>query len=352
MRADIIAALTQGMIAILQLRHRADFMRRRCGWLRLSPLALLALLSGCSGHQLRLLHPDGPIAVTSLRLSVIDVLIMLCIILPTGIFVAISLWRFRAARKARYDPGFTHSVRLEVLMWGVPFAAVATLAYFSWRGVFLVNPYAPTALGQRKSLLAMPDRPGTGNPLVIDVVATDWQWLFIYPDQHIATLNTLSLPAGRNIEFRLTATDVVNDFYIPQLIGMIDVMPGMRTKDMMRADRPGVWQGFSADISGAGFSWMQFPTRVMTQAGFAAWVAKTQAAPRHLDYARFRSIARPTIDLRGVTRNFSAVQPHLFSRIVHAAMNGATDTTPMFLSESMRRDLARRAPYLSGYPHS
>jgi cytochrome o ubiquinol oxidase subunit 2 len=321
-------------------------------WGKLVPLATPLLLGGCSFDQLRLFNPGGPIAATSLRLTIIDVLIMLCIIAPTGIFVAVSIWRYRASRGARYEPGFTSSGRLEILMWSVPFAAVATLAYFSWRGVYEVNPYGPTALKPTAAMLAMPDQPGSADPLVIDVVATDWQWLFIYPDQHIATLNTLTVPAGRNIAFRLTATDVVNDFFIPQLVSMIDVMPGMRTKDAMRVNHPGMWQGFSTDISGAGFSWMRFPTHVITPAAFSTWVTKAQAAPDQLSYQRFETLAQPTINVRGATQIFSAVEPHLFSRIIHAAMNGKTYTTPQNLTKDMAQNQADHAHYLAGYPHS
>lgn len=301
---------------------------------------------------LRLFHPRGPIAAAEFRFTIIDVVIMLTIILPTACMIVFCLWRYRRSRAAKFDPEFTRSRPLEIAMWGVPLVTVAVLGFFSWQGVFRVNPYGPSALNRRHGLAVMPPGLNATRPLRINVVATDWQWLFIYPNQHIATLNTLVVPQNRNIDFRLTATSVVNDFYIPQLIGMIDVMPGMRTKDAMRADRIGVWNGFSADISGAGLSWMRFKTHVVSPRDFKTWVAATRARVHHLSYAKFETIAQPTIDLNDKPSYFSQVSPHLFSRIVTAAMNGKIYPVPMALTKKMAKDVARNAPYLAGRSHS
>lgn len=319
-------------------------------WLRKLPLGAVLLLGGCSQSGIRLFDPVGTVARAEWRFTVIDVLIMLCIILPTLVFIIIAMWRFRASRAAKFDPEFTHSVRLELLMWGVPLAAVIALGYFSWQGVFRVNPYAPTALNRKTSLAkAPPSAAGSAHPLIINVVATDWQWLFIYPNQKLATLNTVYIPTNRTVVFRLTATDVVNDFYIPQLVGMIDVMPGMRTKDVMRVDRPGKWIGFSADISGAGFAWMQFPTHVLSPAAFKAWVASTKAGSNHLSYADFEKIARPTINIHHHHVVYADVVPHLFRRVITAAMDGKTYQTPIFLTKDMVRNKRDHAGYLTNY---
>jgi cytochrome o ubiquinol oxidase subunit 2 len=304
------------------------------------------------GHLLRLFYPHGVVSVAEYRFMIIDVVIMLAIIIPTAIFIGFSLWRFRLSRKAKFDPDFTHSVTLEIFTWGVPFTAVVALAYFSWQGVFRVNPYAPTSLVKPGVMLGAPPTQGRFHPLVINVVATDWQWLFIYPKQGIATLNTVDVPAGRNVKFRLTATDVMNDFYIPQLVGMIDVMPGMRTLDLMRIDHTGTWHGRSFNFSGAGFSWMRFPTHVLTPAAFKAWVAQQKAAPHHLSYARFTSIARPTVNLHPRYASFSHVAPHLFMKVIQAAEDGVTYTTPMSLTAHMVTNYKHHAGYLTDYAHT
>lgn len=316
----------------------------------LPALVVPLLLCGCS-RTIRLFHPQGPVASAELHYTIIDVLVMSVIILPTTAALVLFIWRYRRSRGAAYDPSFNRSHLLEFLMWGVPVTTVAILGYFSFQGVFRVNPYGPTVLTGNTSLFRLPPKSGTADPVVINVVATDWQWLFIYPKQNIATLNTLVVPKNRDIAFRLTSTDVVNDFFIPQLIPMIDVMPGMRTKDEMRADHTGVWRGFSDDLSGAGFSWMQFPTRVLSKEAFGNWVRTVQGGPLRLDYIAFQKIAQPTILLRPAYAYFSSVEPHLFSRIIAAARAGKVYSTRTQLTKDMRKAVTRHATYIAGNTH-
>ncbi|MFX5344356.1 cytochrome ubiquinol oxidase subunit II, partial [Acinetobacter baumannii] len=93
-------------------------------------------------------------------------------------------------------------------------------------------------------------------PLRVDVVALDWKWLFIYPDYGIATVNELAATVDHPINFRITASSVMNSFYIPALAGQIYAMPGMETKLHAVVNRAGRYRGFSANYSGAGFSGM------------------------------------------------------------------------------------------------
>ena len=312
----------------------AAWVARRLCWV------LLLGLGGCSAQHFRLFNPAGPIAGAELRFTIIDVVVMLFIILPTAVMIGLFLWRYRRSRGAVYDGIWSRSIPFEIAMWGIPLAIVALLAYFSLQGTFEVNPYGPTALANRSTTVGRPQA------LTVDVVATDWQWLFVYPKQHIAMVDELVIPTDRDIAFRLTSTSVVNDFYIPQLIGMIDVMPGMRTKDITRVTRPGTYEGFSADLSGAGFSWMRFRTHVVSPAAFQKFVSKVRARHGNLTYARFERLAQPTINLNQKPEYFSAVMPHLFSRIVDAALKGKTYPTPYGLTEHMARDARKRAPYL------
>lgn len=294
-------------------------------------------LGGCSIRQFPLFDPAGPISGAELRFTIIDVVVVLCIILPTTVAICLFMWRYRRSRNAAYDATWSRSIPFEIAMWGIPLAIVALLAYFSLQGTFEVNPYEPGALAHRAA---------GRRALTINVIATDWQWLFVYPKQHIAMVDDLVIPAGRDIRFRLTSTSVVNDFYIPQLIGMIDVMPGMRTKDITRVTRRGTYEGFSADLSGAGFSWMRFPTHVVSAAAFRDFVAKIQAKHGNLTYARFERLARPTINLDEKPAFFPAVAPHLFGRIVAAALHGKTYTTPEHLTAHMAENARHHAPYL------
>ena len=299
---------------------------RRCGprghaakLIKAFPVVFGLGLSGCSMASYRLFHPVGPVGGVEWRFTVIDVGVMLLIILPVTLMVAFFVWRYRKSRNTTYDPTWSHSLGLELLMWGVPFATVIFLGYESYRSTLLVNPYGPAALN-----MADPANP----PLQVDVITTDWQWVFVYPQFHIATIDDLVVPQGRPVKLRLTSTSVTNDFYIPQVAPMIDVMPGMRTMDAFEVDHPGSYEGFSADFSGVGFSWMQFSTRIMASADFNKWVTATQGSPAQLSYAQFTKLAQPTVNVGAKPAYFSNVSPKLFETVYTAAQQGVVYAIP------------------------
>ena len=307
---------------------------RACRHWRLRSGALLPLLAlaGC-GAPFRLFHPAGPVANAELHYTILNTAVMLLIIVPTTILTLVFALRYRKSRNAAYDPSFSHSLLLELAMWGVPLVVVVILTFCTYSSVFAVNPADPVALDN-------PQDPGaTAPPLNVDVITTDWQWIFIYPEQHIATIDDLVVPAGRTVRLNLTSATVTNDFYIPQVAPMIDVMPGMRTQDAFRVNNPGHFEGFSADFSGAGFSWMQFATRIVSADDFAAWVRQTQTAPDHLTFARFMQIAQPTINEGAMPLYFSQADPKLFSEVFTAIQQGQTFPVP--------QDIDTKAPYPS-----
>jgi cytochrome o ubiquinol oxidase subunit 2 len=280
---------------------------------RLLPALLSLGLAGCSSASYRLFHPVGPVAAAEWRFTLLDVGVMLLIILPTTLMIGVFVWRYRKARNATYDPSWSHSMGLELMMWGVPFLIVIFLGYNSYKSTMLVNPYGPGALDMTNP---------QDEPLQVDVITTDWQWFFVYPQQGIATIDDLVVPAGRPVKLRLTSTSVTNDFYIPEVAPMIDVMPGMRTMDAFQVAKPGSYEGFSADFSGAGFSWMQFSTRIVAPADFDKWVAQTQGAPDQLSYMQFTKLAVPTINVGAKPAYFSHVAPGLFDSVYIAAQQG------------------------------
>ncbi len=286
---------------------------------RLLLLAIIPLLSGCSADTFRLFHPVGAVGSVEWRFTVIDVGVMMLLILPTTVMIAVFVWRYRKSRNAEYDPSWSHSLGLELTMWGIPFLTVIFLGYASYRSTMLVNPYNPAAINY-----ADPANP----PLQVDVVTTDWQWVFIYPSLGIATVDDLVVPAGRPIKFWLTSTSVTNDFYIPEVAPMIDVMPGMRTMDGFQVNQPGRYEGFSADFSGAGFSWMQFSTRILAKPDFDKWVAATQGSPSQLSYAAFTKLAEPTVNVGAKPAYFSHADAGLFMQIYNAARAGTVYAIP------------------------
>ena len=304
-------------------------------WLTWPVLAFAALPLGGCGEAYRLFYPKGPVAAAQLRFTLIDVGIMLLIILPTTLMLCLFIWRYAKVRNAAYDPEWSHSLTIELLIWGGPIAIVAMLAVFTYESVIETNPYDPTVLHRATAAGVSAQA-----PLEVDVITTDWQWFFIYPQQHIATIDDLVVPQGRVVRLRMTSTSVTNDFFIPQLAPMIDVMPGMQTRDAFSSDATGTYEGFSADFSGAGFAWMQFSTRVMSGDQFNSWVASVQAgqaAPNHsvLSYALFQKLAHPTLNIGAKPAYFATVDPAVFNHTMADAMQGVTYPVPADLTEKM-----------------
>jgi cytochrome o ubiquinol oxidase subunit 2 len=221
-----------------------------------------------------LLSPSGDVALQQRNLIYIATGLMLLIIVPVIIFTCVFAWRYRASHKRDdYQPDWDHSTRLELLIWAAPLLIIIALGAVTWISTHTLDPYRPLD----RISAGRPVHPDT-QPLVVEVVALDWKWLFFYPEQGIATVNELAAPIDRPIQFRITSSSVMNSFFIPALAGQIYAMPGMETKLHAVANKPGDFEGFSANFSGTGFSQMRFVFKSVSDEGFAKWVAKVKAA--------------------------------------------------------------------------
>jgi len=273
------------------------------------------LLAGCSVHAMSLLFPAGPMAALELHYTYLITGIMMIVIVPT---LLMSVWfqiKYHISRKDKeiYTPDWTFSFTVEVLAWGIPLAIVALLAWLSVSGIKAIDPWNPPQLANSQ-----------GPAEEVEVIATDWQWIFIYPAEKIVTIDELAVPAGTRVNLKLTATQNMNGFYIPQVAPMVDAMPAMESKDAFVIDQPGDFTGISTDFSGAGFSWMQFAVQALSPADFAAWVKRQQgAAP--LDYAAFDAkIAPPQVNYGAKPSYFTLTDPKLFGEVIVAAQMGKT----------------------------
>ena len=304
--------------------------RRQRSWtvVRLLAAASPLSLAGCSLRQFWVLQPRGPVADASFYSLIVDVAAMMLIIGPTTLLILWCIWRYRKTNKnSAYTPGWSHSLPVEIVSWGFPLAIVAFLSYLSYWGTFQVNPFGPGVMAHGSN------RDNDRKPVDVDVVTTDWQWLFIYPDHHIAAANELVVPVHTPIRFRMTSATVSNDFYIPQLAGEIDIMPGMLTKQGLIANQPGTYEGIAGEFNGPGFSWMQFKTRVVSQAAFEHWTSDVEKSQRHLDQVEFDRFATPTINKNGKTFYFSQVDDKLFGRVIQNVMMGKIYPTPADMTE-------------------
>ncbi len=288
-------------------------------------LPLLALLSGC---DFVVLHPSGDVAAQQRDLVLISTVLMLLIIVPVMALTALFAWRYRHSNNsARYEPDWDHSTQLELVIWAAPLLIIICLGALTWMGTHLLDPYRP--LDRIESGEAVP---ASVKPLNVDVVALDWKWLFIYPDQGIATVNELAAPVDRPIRFRITSSSVMNSFYIPALAGQVYAMAGMETKLNAVINETGVYRGFSANYSGAGFSGMRFSFHALTDRDFDSWVANVKAGGGALGRSDYLVLERPSEN--EPVRRYATVDPTLYKAI----LNMCVEPGKMCMSEMMAID--------------
>jgi cytochrome o ubiquinol oxidase subunit 2 len=227
--------------------------------------------------------------------------IMLVVVVPVILATLGVAWWFRASNKrANHDPHFAYEGSIEFVTWSIPALVVILLGGVTWISSHQLDPRAPIASNTQ--------------PLRVDVVSLDWKWLFIYPDQRIATVNQLVIPAGTPVSFRLTSATVMNAFFVPQLGSQIYTMAGMATSLNLLADKPGEYPGLSTNFSGDGFADMRFIATAVPQGDFAGWVAKVQGQGSALDDAGYAQLTKPSSAVPPST--YRAVDPNLFGRIV------------------------------------
>ncbi len=247
---------------------------------------------------MNILDPQGPIGAAEKTILIDSVAIMLAIVLPTIIAIfAFAFW-FRASNtRARFRPDWAYSGRIELVVWAVPALTVILLGGVAWIGAHQLDPAKAIE--------------GSVKPLRIQAVSLDWKWLFIYPDQKIASVNTLTVPAGVPLQFELTSASVMNAFFIPQFGSMIYTMNGMTSRLNLKADKPGDFQGLSAHFSGDGFSDMHFDVHVVPPKQFATWAQEASGSDTALDAKQLRR-DRKTVD-ECSARNIPAYRSRSFS---------------------------------------
>ncbi|WP_371743821.1 ubiquinol oxidase subunit II [Mangrovicoccus sp. HB161399] len=257
-----------------------------------------ATLSGC---KYDVLLPAGWVGAQQRDLLVISTLLMLVVIVPV-IFMAVYFpLKYSADRedKSDYEPEFSHSNKLEAIVWGGPIVIIVILGWLTWEYTHKLDPYRPLDVA--------------AEPVEVEAVSLDWKWLFIYPEYGVASVNELAVPEGRPINLRLTSSTVMNTFSVPALGGMIYSMTGMETKLHLIADETGTFAGRSAHYSGPGFSWMTFDTLSMEQGDFDAWVGKVRAEGGDLSRQSYLELEKPTID--EPVHYYASVADGLFDRI-------------------------------------
>lgn len=274
-------------------------------------IAAVALLAGC---DMVVMAPSGDIAVQQRDLIVWATVLMLLVIVPVIILTLLFAWRYRSSNEdATYAPDWDHSTVLELVIWAVPLLIIIALGAMTWVSTHKLDPYRPL-----DRIDAGQPVPEGMEPLVIEVVSLDWKWLFFYPEQGVATVNELAAPVDRPIRFKITSSEVMNSFFIPALAGQIYAMAGMETKLHAVINEPGVYQGFSANYSGAGFSDMRFKFHGLEDEEFQAWIETVREQGGTLSGDAYRQLAQPSQDVP--VKYYAEVMPGLYDKILNRCL--------------------------------
>jgi cytochrome o ubiquinol oxidase subunit 2 len=266
---------------------------------RVATAAAVSFLTAACNRGI--LDPVGPVAAQEKQILINSTAIMLAIIIPTMIATVAFAWWFRRGNtKATYRPDWEYSGAIEMVVWAIPALTIMLLGGIAWIGSHDLEP--------SKALKS------NVPPIKVEVVSLDWKWLFIYPDQGIATVNQLVVPAGTPVSFRLTSATVWNSFFVPQMGTMIYTMPRMTTQLNLQADKPGTYDGLSSHFSGDGFPGMQFKVQALPADQFATWAQGAHGSALKLDGAGYAELSKPSSYVKPMT--YGAVAPGLFDAIV------------------------------------
>jgi cytochrome o ubiquinol oxidase subunit 2 len=269
----------------------------RCG-IVLGSVALTAC-------QPAVLDPQGIVGAAEKTILIDSLAIMLAIVVPTIVATLGCAWWYRSSNtRARYLPEWAYSGQLELIVWAIPLLTIMLLGGVAWVGSHDLDPAKPL--------------PSKDAALEVQVVSLDWKWLFIYPGQHVASVNHLVIPAGVPVHFSLTSASVMNAFFIPQLGSMIYTMNGMKTQLNLHANVSGTFPGLSSHYSGDGFSDMHFDVQAVPADRFSAWVDATRGNGPTLTAQSYADLARQSINVAPFT--YRDVDPDLFQRIVSQAL--------------------------------
>jgi cytochrome o ubiquinol oxidase subunit II len=262
----------------------------------MQPLSILHF-----GTDIIMLFPSGKIALEERNLLFIVQALMLLVIIPVYILTFIFSWKYSAENpKGTYDPDLVDNSLAEYIWWGLPLVMVMIVSALTWIKTEQLDPYKPL-LSENK-------------PLTIQVVALQWNWLFIYPEENVASMNFVQFPTDTPVHFEITSDAPMNSFWIPSLGGQIYAMPKMKTELHLIANEAGDFRGSSANISGEGFASMRFIARASSQEEYDHWLQSAKKSAAALDLEKFKKLSRPSINAPAIT--YQLKDPQLFHKIL------------------------------------
>ncbi|WMY94947.1 MAG: ubiquinol oxidase subunit II [Arsenophonus sp.] len=266
-------------------------------------ISLITFFSMLTGCNITLMDPKGTISIEQKKLIITSLTLMLIIVIPVILMTIFFAIKYRENNKyTAYQPNWDKSNKIELCCWAIPVGIIFILAIITWKTTHTLDPYKP--LINKK------------NPITIQVIASDWKWIFIYPEKNIATVNEIAFPTNVPINFKVTSASVMNSFFIPALGSQIYAMAGMQSKLHLIANKPGIYKGFSSSYSGHGFSDMKFNViATIDTKNFEKWIEKVKKSKKKLNtISQLNELVQPSYNV-GVTY-FSNVKVNLYEDII------------------------------------
>jgi cytochrome o ubiquinol oxidase subunit 2 len=277
-----------------------------------------------SNHSFDVLNPKGVIALAEKNLLITAVSLMMIVIIPVFVMLGAFSWRYRASNtRAKYAPEWHTNKALEIIWWTIPAIIIFILACITWKSTHELDPYKPITSSKP--------------PIVIQAVALDWKWLFIYPEQGIATVNFVQFPKDTPISFRITSDAPMNAFWIPQLGGQVYAMAGMNAQLHLLANEEGDYKGLSSNFSGDGFSGMKFTARVTTDEKFEEWVRAIKVLPNALTREEYDVLAQQSHN--NPFAYYAMVDENLYTQIIMKYMSSKKEHTTMDMGMPMTEEM-------------
>lgn len=272
-------------------------------------------LTACKNQIDGMLNPIGIVAYQERKLFFDTLALMLIVVLPVIIMSLTFVYHYRVSHKVRdYKPNWSHSYLLESLWWGIPCVIIVVLATLTWKKTHELDPYHAIP-GHKES------------PLVIQAIALPWKWLFIYPEQNIATVNYLELPLDQQVEFWITADNVpMSSFFIPRLGSQIYAMEGMRTRLFLVANQLGNVIGMNSMFNGGGFAEMHFPVHIVQQEQMQQWVNQIKQSSSSLTDDSYTKLLTSTVDNK--PQFFSGIPNNFFNDVMSVYINSTGTIHP------------------------
>ncbi len=184
------------------------------------------------------------------------------------------------------------------------------LTLFTGFILFIVLLMHPLEIGSDPFRTAEADK----KAITIQVVALQWKWLFIYPEERIASMNFFQFPEKTPINIEITADAPMNSFWIPELFGQIYAMPNMKTKLRLIVNEVGEFIGSSANLSGAGFLGVHFIAKASSEKDYHQWVRLAKRSQNTLNLKEYHQLAHPSKN--NPTMIYVLDEENLFNKIM------------------------------------